>query len=139
MTLLLIVGTLSVLFGLILLIYPSGLISLYKAADQIVVMVDEALKKQRIVTGLLLLAVAGWIGYLSFVMAEAAVLHPIWMIALAFGLMYLLAPGWLKSLSQMLDSGVFNTNDYVMSRAKSFGLFFIIAGLYILVAIYITK
>jgi len=139
MTLLLIVGTLSVLFGLILLIYPSGLISLYKAADQIVVMVDEALKKQRIVTGLLLLAVAGWIGYLSFVMAEAAVLHPIWMIALAFGLMYLLAPGWLKSLSQMLDSSVFNTNDYVMSRAKSFGLFFIIAGLYILVAIYITK
>ena len=139
MTLLLIVGTLSVLFGLILLIYPSGLISLYKAADQIVVMVDEALKKQRIVTGILLLAVAGWIGYLSFVMAEAAVLHPIWMIALAFGLMYLLAPGWLKSLSQMLDSSVFNTNDYVMSRAKSFGLFFIIAGLYILVAIYITK
>jgi hypothetical protein len=139
MTLLLTVGTLSVLFGLILLVYPSGLISLYKAADQIVVMLDEVLKRQRIVTGLLLLAIAGWIGYLSFALAEAAILHPIWVIALVFGLMYLLAPGWLKNLSQMLDQSVFNTNDYVMGRAKSFGLFFVIAGLYILVAIYITK
>jgi hypothetical protein len=130
---------LSILIGLLLLIYPAGLISIYQAADQIVVKVDEALKQQRILTGLLLLAVAGWIGYLCFAMPEAAILHPVWVIALAFGLMYLLAPGLLNSLSQMLDQSVFNTNDYVMSRAKSFGLFFIIAGLYILVAIYITK
>lgn len=139
MTLLLITGILSILIGMLLLIYPSGLISLYKTADRIVVMVDEVLNKQRIVTGLLLLAVAGWIGYLSFTMAEAAVLHPVWVIALIFSLMYLIFPKGLKSLSQTLDQSVFNTNDYVMNRAKSFGLFFIIAGLYILVAIYITK
>ena len=65
MTYLIAAGIIAVLAGLYMLIAPLFFKNFCGLVDKIIFILDEQIQKAKLIVGLLLLAVAGWVFYLS--------------------------------------------------------------------------
>jgi len=137
---LIIAGIVALLAGLYMLVAPAMFKGLIEIVDRVVFVLDEQVQKFRFPVGLGLVLVAAWVFYISMNPEIGAVLHPVWVIALIFGLLYLFFPKWLSALSQVANQSIFPTDNYVMGSSKVVGLFLLVAAAYIIYMAYaITK
>ncbi len=139
MTYLIVAGIIAVLAGIYMLIAPIFFKNFCGVVDKIVFILDEQVQKIKLIVGFLLLAVAGWVFYLSLNPEIGRLLHPVWVIALVFGLLYLFFPKWLESLSKIANKSIFPTDQYVLGSAKVIGLLLLLSAAYIFYMVYVIS
>ncbi|MFC1568457.1 hypothetical protein ACFL37_02020 [Candidatus Margulisiibacteriota bacterium] len=137
MTYLLVSGIVSLLFGALFLLSPALLGSLGQALNRVIMFLDQKLESLKLWIGLLLLAVGAWLLYVVANYAELAYLTPVWIVCLAFGLLFLFFPQWLAWLSNVSNRVVFSTDDVVMGSRKIFGIILLIFSIYIFYGLFL--
>lgn len=136
---LMVLGVLAVIFGAFLLMCPECVRSVCKFFDEIIMYLDNITSPSRYFIGILMLALGGWLAYLGFMYPEWWIVHPIWVILAIFGLLYLFFPRGLKLLSDFFNATVIQTDEVVLNQRRSIGIFFIVAGIYIIIIAYLSR
>lgn len=136
---LMVLGVLAVIFGAFLLMCPECVRNICRFFDEVIMYLDNIASPSRYFIGLLMLALGGWLAYLGFSYPEWWVVHPIWVILAIFGLLYLFFPRGLKLLSDFFNATVIQTDEVVLNQRRSIGIFFIVAGIYIIIIAYLSR
>lgn len=136
MSYLAILGSVVLIAGIFLFFFPNLYGRFSKVLDRVVFVLDEKLHPYRILVGLFLLAVGGWMLYLVIVYPEYVGLHPVWFILMVFGLLFIFLPHWLAGISDWANKTIFRTDQLVMSACKSVGLALILAGIFVLYKVF---
>jgi len=132
-------GIVALVFGFIILLAPNFFKSLSFRVDRVVFVVDDLLNPFREWVGLTLIVIAGF-GYFITVQYPSLIeLRFVWLIALIFGVLYLVLPNWLDLFSRIANRFIFPTREYVMGSCKLIGTLLILAGIYILGMLYWFK
>ena len=139
MTYLIVAGIIAVLAGLYMLIAPIFFKNFCCVVDKIIFILDEQVQKIKLIVGIVLLGVAGWVFYLSLNPEIGQILHPVWVIALVFGLLSLFFPKWLESLSKLANKSIFPTDQYVLGSSKVIGLLLLLSAVYIFYMVYVIS
>ena len=132
-------GAVSLLFGLFLLFAPIFLGKLGEICNRVLLYLDEILEPIKVWAGLLLLIIGGWVLYVSANYPEIVHLPPVWIICLAFGLLFLFMPNWLAWLSTVSNKVIFSTDEVVMGSRKIVGIVLLIIGIYIYYMLYTIR
>lgn len=130
-------GVISIIFGIVVLIAPLFLKDFCARVDRVLFTIDDLLSPLRELIGLALIAVAGALYYVQILYPSLKYLQVFWVVALVFGLLYLVFPNWLEALSAVANRTIFPTKEYVMGSCKLMGTIFILAGIYILIIVYL--
>lgn len=139
MVYLIIPGILGLLFGLILLISPNSLNGVSVFFDKVLFTFEEKLYPYKRWIGIFWIIAAAWLFYLSIRYPELSLLHPLWILALFFAILYLFLPNWLAWLSNVLNRNVLPTDRYVRGFCKVVGILFLIVSVYILYVAYLVR
>lgn len=133
-------GVIVLVVGLLLVLFKGFCEGTCKGLDKVVLVLDDVLNPFRILVGLILLLIGGWILYLAaMVVPEFGWLHPIWVILVLFGLIFLLSPHWLARISKVANKSIFSTEELVRRSGRIIGIIFILAGLYIFYTVYLIR
>jgi hypothetical protein len=133
---LLVSGIVALVFGLIILFAPNFFKRLSSLVDRVVFVIDDLLYPFREWVGIALILIAGAGYYATVQYPTLFELRTVWVIALIFGLLYLVFPNWLAVFSRFANRFIFPTREYVMGSCKLIGAFLILAAVYIFVMIY---
>jgi hypothetical protein len=130
-------GLVSLLFGFIFLFTPAFLGGFGQILNRVVLFLDERLEPAKKWLGLLLLAAGAWLLYVVANYPELSYLTSVWIICLAFGLLFLFFSHWLTWLSNISNRVVFSTDEVIMGSRKILGIILLIVSIYIFYAVYI--
>ncbi len=130
-------GIVSLAFGVVLLSSRRVLLSLVTVLNKSLEFVDGKIKPFRIVLGIILVVIGGWVILVAFGYPGLWYLHPIGALILFFGLLYLFLPDWLEVSSKLSDRILLSTDEIIVGARKTFGILFIIIALYILYSAYL--
>jgi hypothetical protein len=133
---LIIAGLIALIFGVLMFFSIGFCDKPCEVCDRILFVLDEKLNPYRFVVGLVLLVIGGWLLYLVMQMPQLIQLHPFWVIAIVFGLLFLIFPHWLVNLSKAADRTIFSTDEKVRKSCKIIGILLILAALYIFYGAY---
>ncbi len=137
---LIVAGMIALVFGAILLFTPSFFQSICLVCDRVLFNLDEGLQPYKKSVGIVLILVAGWFFFMAVKYpAIALMLHPIWIIVLIFGLLYLFLPNWLIRISEVTNRNIFPTDKYIMGACRIAGTVLLIMSVYIFHASYILS
>ncbi len=136
MSYLMILGLAVLIAGIFLFFFPNLYERFSKVLDRVVFVLDDVLHPYRILAGLFLLAVGGWMLYLTIVYSEYVGLHPVWFILMVFGLLFIFLPHWLASISDWANKTIYRTDQLVKRACKSVGLVLILAGIFVLYRVF---
>ena len=140
MTYLLISGIVALVFAVLLLFSPDTVkrfgANLFDSVD---FSLDDKIKPYRLVVGIIFLLAAAWLFYESMSSPLAAFLHPIWVLSLIFGLLYLFLPNWVAILSQASNKNVFTLDEYILKFRKVIGVVVLVASAYIFYIAYVIQ
>lgn len=136
MMFLLISGVVALVFGLCLLFSPAFLGGIGAVFNRVVFFLDKKLAVMKKWIGLGLLVIGAWVLYVAVNYPEAVSLTPIWIMCLAFGLLFLFFANWLTWLSNLSNQMVLSTDEVVMGARKVIGIILIIFSIYIFYASY---
>ena len=136
MSYLMILGLMILIAGIFMFFFPNLCGYSSKVFDRVVFVLDDKLHSYRILVGLFLLAVGGWMLYLTIVYSEYVGLHPVWVILVIFGLLFIFLPHWLASISDWANKTIFRTDQFVRRTCKSIGLALILAGIFVLYRVF---
>lgn len=125
-------GIVGILFGLVLMVSPGFIKKFSNYCDEVILSVDSNLNPYRLIVGVLLLLAAAWSVYIIRIADFDLFFYPILVLALLFGVLYLLLPNWLANFSNWANKHVFTTDVYILSASKIIGLAFLILGVYII-------
>lgn len=139
MTYLIVAGIIAVLAGIYMLIAPIFFKNFCTVVDKIIFILDEKIQQIKLIVGVLLLGVAAWVFYLSLNPEIGRMLHPVWVIALIFGLLYLFFPRWLDTVSKVANKSIFPIDQYVLGSTKVIGLLLLISAAYIFYMVYVIS
>ena len=128
MVYLVIAGLVALVFGLILIIAPDNLKEFCKICDHIIMVIDEKIEPHKLWVGTALIVSSA---ILFYVTRHSALFHPLWIVALFFGLLYLIFPDWLIKLSEKADRVILPTDEYVLGASKVVGSILVMASLII--------
>ncbi|MFH1347492.1 MAG: hypothetical protein ABIH22_02270 [Candidatus Margulisiibacteriota bacterium] len=126
----------TLVFGLILLFTPNFLMRLGDICNRVILYLDNLLAPFKVWVGLILLVAGAWILYVVIRYPEITNLDAVWVISLAFGLLYLFFPNWLSWLSQVSNKIIFSTDDVVIGARKIVGVVLLIVSIYIFYGAY---
>lgn len=126
----------SLLFGVMFLMSPETLGKWGEASNRTVMVLDEKLSSIRLLTGLALLILGGFIIWAIVPYGALWYLHLIGVISLFFGILYLAAPDGLKTLSTIFNVVLLSTDEVVLAVRKTVGIILLVAGAYILYSVY---
>lgn len=136
MSYLLTVAIVTLVFGLILLFSPGFLKRLGDICNRVILYLDNKLEPFKVWVGLVLIAVGAWLLYVVVQYPELNYLSSIWIISMAFGLLFLFFPNWLSWLSKVSNKVVFSTDDVVIGARKIIGVVLLIICVYIFYGAY---
>lgn len=139
MAYLLTAAIITLLFGLIFLFTPNFLTSLGTVLNRVVLYLDEKLSPVKMLVGIVLILVGAWVMWTVARYPELSYLSALWIICLAFGLLFLFFGNWLSWLSDVSNKVIFSTDDVVVGSRKIFGVILLIASVYIFYAAYAIK
>jgi len=134
-------GILSVLFGIILLMSPETLKKLSEVANRPLFKLDEMIAPFHTTVGVILVIVAAWLLWAmqGASMAEYWYMPVLAVVSLFFGLLFLFSKSGLKQLSQQADQLLLATDDLVLAGRRTIGFLLVVAGVYIVGAVYLKK
>lgn len=133
-------GVIALIFGVLLLFSKEVLPALGAVLNKPVAYIDEKLRAIRILTGIVLVIIGGWVISVAFSYPELWYLHLIGVIALFFGFLYLFLPEWLAWLSKVSDQVLLSTDEIILGARKSVGIILILVAIYVFYSLYlITK
>lgn len=126
----------SLLFGILFLMSPETLGKWGEAGNRTIMVIDEKLSSIRLLTGLALLILGGFIIWAVAPYGALWYLHLIGIISIFFGILYLAAPDGLKMLSTIFNVVLLSTDEVVLAVRKTIGIILLVAGAYILYSVY---
>ncbi|MBN2058656.1 MAG: hypothetical protein JW782_07655 [Candidatus Saganbacteria bacterium] len=132
-------AVITLLFGLIFIFTPNFLASLGNLLNRVVLYLDDKLSRVKIGFGIVLILVSAWLMWTVAKYPELAYLNAVWIICLAFGLLFLFFNNWLTWLSDVSNKVIFSTDEVVVGSRKIFGVILLIASVYIFYAVYILE
>jgi hypothetical protein len=127
----------SLIFGLLFLVSPDVLGTMGSVFNAGLFTLDSSIMRYRLWLGALLLAIAAWIFYVGLQVSSWYIVAS-WMIALAFGLLFLLLPGWLAWLSKASNSMLVSTDEMILGWRRVIGIALIVSGIYIFYGIFLS-
>lgn len=127
---------LSLLFGILFLLTPETLGRWGEAGNRTILVLDEKLSSVRVFAGGILLLLGLWISWSAFNYSSLWFLHLIGILAIFFGLLYLIAHQGIKTLSTIFNVVLLSTDEVVMAVRQTVGIVLLVAGVYILYAVY---
>ncbi|KPJ69878.1 hypothetical protein AMJ44_02115 [candidate division WOR-1 bacterium DG_54_3] len=131
------IGVFSLVFGMILL-FPAGAVRMLDAfLNKPLVYLDQKLRSVRLLSGIALVIIGGWIIWVAANYKELWFLNIIGIILIFFGLLYLFLPGWLDQISVVMDKTLLSPDEIVISIRRSLGIIFIIIAIYIFYSAYL--
>lgn len=137
---LIVAGMIALVFGAILLFTPSFFQSICLVCDRVLFNLDEKLEPYKTSVGIVLILVAGWFFYMALKYPPIALmLHPVWIIVLTFGLLYLFLPDWLVRISEVTNRNVLPTDKYIMGACRIAGTILLVMSVYIFHASFILS
>lgn len=125
----------SLVFGFLFLASPDLLGSLGTVFNAALFVLNGQTTRYRFWIGLGLLAIAAWVFYVGLQLT-VWYLTVTWIVALAFGLLYLLLPGWLNWLSKASNAMLLSTDELMIGWRRVIGVALIVAGAYIFYGIF---
>jgi hypothetical protein len=128
----------ALLFALLLLGAPKLLGSIGDWANKTVVLFDGLLMNSHLWIGIVLLALGGWMMYVGFNYPDPF-LTAAWLLTVAFGLLFLLFPGWLKWLSSVSNVVLLSTDELIMGTRRIVGIVLLIVSLYLFYALTMVR
>jgi hypothetical protein len=132
---LLVCGIVSLVFALMLLLGPALLGSLGSVLNAVIFTVNGWTLKYRIWIGLVLLVIGGWIMVVGL-NYPAPYITAAWLVTIAFGLLFLVLPNWLKWLSGISNILLLSTDELVMGARSLIGVVMLVISLYIFYGLY---
>jgi hypothetical protein len=134
-------GILSVLFGIILLMSPETLKKLNEFSNRPLFKLDEVIAPFHTMVGVILVIVADWLLWAmqGASMAEFWYMPVLAVVSLFFGVLFLFSKSGLKQLSQRADKLLLATDDLVLAGRRTIGFLLVVAGVYIVAAVYLKK
>jgi len=130
-------GIFILLFGMSLILSRKILIKLRKFLEEPILFLDDKLKSIGIIAGALLSLIGGWIVSVAFNYPQLWYLHPIGLLILCFGLLYLFLPDWLSSLSRFFDRLLLSADEIFIEDRRNAGLVLIGIAIFILISAYL--
>ena len=131
------IGIFSLVFGLALL-FPLGVVKMLDAFfNRPLIYLDQKLRSARILSGLGLVMVGGWLIWVVFSYPQLLYLNIIGIILVLFGMFYLFLPGWLDRISEIMNRSLLSPDEIVIGVRKSLGIIFIIIAIYIFYSAYL--
>ncbi|MFC1637393.1 hypothetical protein ACFL1W_00075 [Candidatus Margulisiibacteriota bacterium] len=125
-------GLISFLAGLVLLLTPRLFSRFCIFCDRIVFTIDDKMIAYRNSSSIVLIMIAVWFFFMAISYPGVArLLHPLWILLLFLGLLYLFFPDWLRRLINISDRSVFPTDQFVMGACRVAGIFLVVASVYI--------
>jgi hypothetical protein len=131
-------GIFALIFGWLLLVSPAIIGKVGEICNRVVFSLDEWFKRNRILVGVALLAVAGWL-LLVAGKYSAWYLDVTWGVAMAFGILFLFFPGWLSWISKASDRVLVSTDELVFGSRRALGILLIVVGLYIFYSVFLMR
>jgi len=135
---LIMVGVVLLVFGFLFIFSRNALMVLGSVMNAPVATIDEKLKSYRILAGVVLVVIGGWLISVAFGYPSLWYLHIIGVTVLFFGLLYLFLPEWLDWLSSVLDHILLSTDEAVIAARKSLGIILIISAIYVFYSAYLV-
>jgi uncharacterized membrane protein HdeD (DUF308 family) len=126
----------SLLFGILFLMSPETLGKWGGVSNQTVMVLDEKLSAARTIVGVILLLMGLFISWSAFGYGSLWYLHIIGIIAIFFGLLYLISPQGLKTLSSICNVVLLSTDEVAMASRQIIGIIMLVFGAYMLYAVY---
>lgn len=134
-------GILSILFGIILLMSPETLKKLNEFSNRPLFKLDEVIAPFHTTVGVILLIVAAWLLWAmqGASMTEYWYMPVLAVVSLFFGILFLFSKSALKQISQQADKLMLATDDLVLAGRRTIGFLLVVAGVYIVAAVYLKK
>ncbi|MBU0574263.1 MAG: hypothetical protein ABIJ26_05540 [Candidatus Margulisiibacteriota bacterium] len=138
MTYTLFAGLVSLIAGLMLLFFPNAMAKTGDALNRVVVNLDEKVSRIRLVMGILLLLAGGLILWQALPLdGQAWYMFVIAVLALFFGLLFLVFPNGLAALSKIFDKMLISTDSLLLTTGRKIaGIILIILAIYQLITVY---
>ncbi|MBI5078864.1 hypothetical protein HZB08_02460 [Candidatus Saganbacteria bacterium] len=127
-------GIVSLFFGLLLLVAPGLLGALGSTCNVVVLTLDGWLNRSKVWIGVLLLITGAWMLTVAIQYPGEWYITAAWIVAVAFGLLFLFFPGWLSWLSKVSNAFLFSADEMVSGARRTFGIVLIIVSVYIFYA-----
>ena len=131
-------GGFLLVFGLLFIFSRRALLALGALLNKPVATVDEKLRSYRVLVGVVLAVIGGWLISVAFGYPELWYLHLVGILILFFGLLYLFLPAWLDWISTVLDQILLSTDDAVIAARKSLGIILVISAIYVFYSAYLV-
>jgi len=125
----------SLVFGLLFLASPQALGTLGEVFNAALFVLNGQTMRFRVWIGIAFLVIAAWFFYVGLG-TPAWYLTVCWIVTLAFGLLYLLLPGWLSWLSKASNALLLSTDELALGWRRVIGIALIVASVYIFYGIY---
>ncbi len=125
----------SLVFGLIFLASPDLLGSWGKVLNVALFALNGQTLRYRYWIGIVLLVIAAWVFYVGLSL-PVWYITATWIVALVFGLLYLLVPHWLSWLSKASNAMLISTDELMIGWRRVIGILLIVAALYMLYGIF---
>ncbi len=125
----------SLVFGLLFLASPELLGMLGNVFNAALFVLNGQTMRFRVWIGIVLLVIAAWLFFVAL-QSPAWYLTAVWIVALAFGLLYLLLPGWLNWLSKASNAMLLSTDELALGWRRVIGVVLVVAGAYIFYGIF---
>ena len=132
-------GIIALIFGLLLLSSRDFLVNLGAFFNQSLGKVDGFLSPVRILVGIILVIIGGWLISVAFSYPDLWYLHLIGALALIFGLLYLFIPQWLEVLCNVCNQVLLSTDELVIGARIVVGIIFILAAIYMFFSAYLIR
>ena len=133
-------GIIALGCGILLLFTPNAFMRFCMFCDRVLFVLDEKLQAYQFSSGIVLVMVAVWLFFMAIrYRGMECFIHPIWIIVLALGLLYLFFPKWLVWISSVSNRVIFSTDKYVMGACRIAGTILLIASVYIFHAAYVLS
>jgi len=127
----------SLVFGLLFLASPDLLGALGTVFNAALFVLNGQTMRFRFWIGVILLAIAAWVFYTGLQM-PVWYLTATWLVALAFGLLYLFLPGWLSWLSKASNAMLLSTDELAIGWRRVIGVVLIVASIYMFYGIFVS-
>ncbi|MEE8637517.1 MAG: hypothetical protein V3T21_00570 [Candidatus Margulisiibacteriota bacterium] len=131
------IGVVLLIFGALFIFSREMLLAIGEFLNKPVGYIDKGFRAYRMLVGIVLVIIGGWVISVAFSYPELWYLHIIGVVVLFFGLLYLFLPGWLDWLSKVLDQILLSTDEAVIGARKSLGIILIVVAIYVFYSAYL--
>ncbi len=125
----------SLVFGLLFLASPDVLGALGTVCNAALFVLNGQTMRFRVWIGIILLIIAAWVFYVGLQL-PVWYLTVTWLVALAFGLLYLFLPEWLSWLSKASNAMLLSTDELMIGWRRVIGVVLVVASVYMFYGIF---